>query len=260
MYKLNVDGIKHFRKIERANWFAFLALILVVNALRTWADVKFLAAGSYYAGTIQFYMKQVWSIYWLVKCSKQYQMQPIFLGKKISQAQVLSEAIVIIILNLVYFPLICMLRKFHNFEFHRLKKAMISFYIGQMIIFMLIEASNVFLPKNGSYYTPYVVMYCVFFSTGLYPFVTYTVILYLKSNVDPLEGISKLDCMCLVSSTQKQNTKFLENVKQGTEWKQLQPEQKKQFSTLWEKGSSGTSDESLATTDSLASLDFSEVV
>ena len=48
-----------------------------------------------------------------------------------------------------------------------------------------------------------------FINLGIYPLQQAFLIFYLKSSKDPIEGISKLDALCLVSKTQIKNKNFI---------------------------------------------------
>jgi hypothetical protein len=48
--------------------------------------------------------------------------------------------------------------------------------------------------------------------TGLYPVLQAIGIVYLKRTHDPLEGISKLDCLQIVSINQRLTKNFMPNV------------------------------------------------
>ena len=51
----------------------------------------------------------------------------------------ISELLVNIVMSLIFFPLICMMKKYHNFEYNRIKKSMIYFYIAEMSVFIFIQ-------------------------------------------------------------------------------------------------------------------------
>ena len=57
--------------------------------------------------------------------------------------------------------------------------------------------------------------------TGLYPVLQAIGIVYLKKTKDPLEGISKLDCLQIVSINQKITKNFLPNILASQRWCEL---------------------------------------
>ena len=58
--------------------------------------------------------------------------------------------------------------------------------------------------------------------TGIYPLQQGLCMFYLKSSKDPLEGISKLDALCLVSSTQVQTPVFIDKIVSSEQYKMLE--------------------------------------
>ena len=51
----------------------------------------------------------------------------------------------------------------------------------------------------------------------------------MKPTKDPLDGVSRLDFVNLVSITQRQNSKYIEKFKEKDEWNNFDHEQRRQF-------------------------------
>ena len=52
------------------------------------------------------------------------------------------------------------------------------------------------------------------------------IIIFIKSSQDPIQGISKLKSIVIVSTNQKVTTAFIDKMIQGTAWRQLNDENK----------------------------------
>ena len=58
-------------------------------------------------------------------------------------------------------------------------------------------------------------------------------LIFIKKTRDPLDGVSKLDFVYLVSVTQKQNIAYMNAFQKTEEWDQLDSLQQEQFFGAW---------------------------
>ena len=77
---------------------------------------------------------------------------------------------------------------------------------------------------NPDTFTQYMQYFAILTDSGLYPILQAICMILLKKNQDPLQLITKLDVMTLVSRTQYTNDQFLDGAKDNDDYDQLDEE------------------------------------
>ena len=114
MYKLNIDGIKWFRKVENLTFQTFIFICILDNILR--------AIGVYY---------------YIVKIvdGSMYYYEYIFI--------IISELLPVILMVFSFVPLIIALKWYYYFEYNRIKLSIFFFFFAEISIFIFLQTSNI---------------------------------------------------------------------------------------------------------------------
>ena len=116
-------------------------------------------------------------------------------------------------------------KKYHHFEAKIAQKSMVCFVLFEILIqlpYILEEFAHSHHDENMriSFHIMAIGGYLVLQSFS---------IISLKPSKDPLESISNLDYLQLLSINQRINDDFLQNIFADTQWKSLTTEQKNEF-------------------------------
>ena len=116
-----------------------------------------------------------------------------------------------------YIVLSCYMRKYHTFEYKQIHCSLLTF--------VLIESIDFFSPfvraivgQDAPWYN---LIMTIYIFGGGYVMIQSLGIIFVKKTRDPLERISKIGYLQLISSNQRVNEQFMTNMFQNTEWKNL---------------------------------------
>ena len=102
------------------------------------------------------------------------------------------------------------MRKFHFLEYKVIRFSVFYFVTFEIFGELSPEFGNFINNVKTIRYNYWVEM---IMQTGFYPVFQAIGIIYLKRTRDPLEGISKLDCLQIVSINQRLTKKFVPNLR-----------------------------------------------
>ena len=110
MYVLNVDGIRKFKIVERLCYWSLVAVILAFNVGRCYAVYLVLSGSS----------DKIYAFY----------------------AFTITEWMPILLMIMSFTPLIISLQRYFNFEYKRIRKSIIVFFLAELALFALLSLSN----------------------------------------------------------------------------------------------------------------------
>lgn len=131
-----------------------------------------------------------------------------------------SEYVPVFLMIIIFIPLVILLKKYHREEFYQNIITILFFFIFEVSMVTIFRFED-FLTKGGAEYEHFEILKRMSVQLGLYPLQQAFCAVYLKKTRDPLDGLSKLDFIYLVSITQRQNPQFIDNFKESKEWDQL---------------------------------------
>ena len=102
--------------------------------------------------------------------------------------------------------LLMQIRKYHNYQLKKVYFSMIIFVLYEILDGMEYWVTIYIFPTIFEY------VYPIYQQSGYYVIIQSIGIIYLKQNKDPLENISKLGFMSLVSINQRANKTFMDNM------------------------------------------------
>ena len=152
---------------------------------------------------------------------------------------------------IIFFVLIYNMRKYHFYEAKLVQKSMICFVLFELFIqipYVLeyIHSSDNWKEIGEFMFLPYLCMVL-----GFYLVLQSFSIIYLKPSKDPIEGISYLDYLQLLSINQRINKDFLQHLYADAQWKHLSSDQKRELKQAFYNKSLSSSNEIRETEDGL---------
>ena len=116
-------------------------------------------------------------------------------------ALLMDQILPFVILCFVFTSLYCKMKKLHNYEFKKVKKSMIGFVCYELILFCIVAYNSLFIDLWEKEINPNNHLLAIFkmFILGFNVILQSVGILVLKPSRDPLERISYLGYMQLVS-------------------------------------------------------------
>ena len=122
------------------------------------------------------------------------------------------------------------LRNYHRYEYQRNKQNLLivfAFTVGYHVVYLFFGFFRTQISRLA-----YSIISPVFM-VGLCPFILTIIFVKMKNSQDPLEGISKLDVLMIVSRNQILTQKFTGNLYNSLQWKNLNKNEKKQFQSIF---------------------------
>ena len=98
-------------------------------------------------------------------------------------------------MTLTFITLLYKLRKFHYYEFVKNRKALVGIFLSNIVLYLFLF-DHAFHVISSNTINDYVLP---LFYLGFFKFYIIIILVHLKPSKDPLEGISKLDLLILVS-------------------------------------------------------------
>ena len=113
-------------------------------------------------------------------------------------------------MSVILCKLLSVMAKFHNFEMKKVRCFLIFYAIFELHdVFIMAVLSNFINPKF------FTLIFEIDLALGGYLFMQAFAIIVVKQSKDPLEGISKIGYLQLISSFQRPNHDFMTNILQN---------------------------------------------
>ena len=134
------------------------------------------------------------------------------------------------------FTLICFcvlmhqLKHYHRYEYIKNKKNLFVVFIFTILYHYLYLFFGFF--RDSIDRTTYSIISPITMA-GFCPFLLAYIFVRMKNSQDPLEGISKLDVMMLVSRNQRITKRFAPNLYHSVQWKNLNDKERTEFQNIF---------------------------
>jgi hypothetical protein len=141
-----------------------------------------------------------------------------------------DEITPVVIMSLIFMVLLFQLYKYHRYEFQQHVVNMVFFFILETVLLVTVWIGNI---NQGATQSVSSFSKVIILNLGVYPIQQAYCLIILKMTKDPLEGVSILDFVFLVSITQRYKQNHIEEYQDTEEWKQLSKEERKQYIKAW---------------------------